>query len=138
MNWTNFKTHNQAPTQAFESFCIQLFERWARRTYKEDLKNFYVVNGAGGDGGVEAYAELKSDGIVAVQAKWFPSKIEDQQIRQIKSSIETAVSVRPNIISYTVCIPRDLGNETGRGGNSEQSRWDSMESTNSKLVHILI
>ncbi|OMP68695.1 restriction endonuclease [Domibacillus epiphyticus] len=140
MNWTNFKTHNQAPTQAFETFCIQLFERWARRTYKDNLKNFYVVNGAGGDGGVEAYAELQSDEIVAVQAKWFPSKIEDQQIRQIKSSIETAMSVRSNIISYTVCIPRDLGNETGRGGNSEQSRWDSMESdildtyTNLELV----
>lgn len=140
MNWTNFKTHNQAPTQAFESYCIQLFERWVRRTYNEDLKNFYIVNGAGGDGGVEAYAELKSDEIVAVQAKWFPSKIEDQQIRQIKSSIETAMSIRPNIVSYTVCIPRDLGNETSRGGNSEQSRWDSMESnilstyTNLKLV----
>jgi hypothetical protein len=127
MNWNNFRTHNQAPTEAFESLCIQLFERWVQRTYKEKVKNFYVVNGAGGDGGVEAYALLKSNEVVAVQAKWFPDKIEDQQIRQIDSSVKTAMKVRPNIISYTVCIPRNLGNETGRGAKSEQNRWDNME-----------
>lgn len=59
MNWASFQTHNDAPEQAFESMCNQLFERWCRRTYGSDVQSFRAINGAGGDGGVEAYVQLK-------------------------------------------------------------------------------
>ena len=40
--------------------------------YRDQIQHIHVVNGAGGDGGVEAYAVMLSDGTyVGVQAKWF-------------------------------------------------------------------
>lgn len=60
MNWTSFITYSDSYQEAFETLCNQLFERYLRRTYKDDLVKFRVINGAGGDGGIEAYGELKN------------------------------------------------------------------------------
>ena len=127
MNWTNFQTYNDAPTRAFEVLCNQLFENWCREEYKSDLVSFNVVNGAGGDGGVESYATLKSNEIIGLQAKWFPNSIGNSQVNQIKNSIQTALKVRPKIIRYIVCVPRDLASLTGKGGQSENERWEEMK-----------
>ena len=84
MNWNNFLTYGDSPQNAFECLCNQIFERHLRRTYNEDLKKFRVINGDGGDGGIEAYGEIKSKGIIAVQAKWFRNSIGNGQINKIK------------------------------------------------------
>lgn len=60
MNWQHFQTHNEAPTQAFESMCNQLFDLWCEKTYPDSLKTVTIVNGSGGDGGVESFARLKN------------------------------------------------------------------------------
>ena len=128
MNWTRFQTYGDAPTKAFEVLCNQLFENWCRQEYETILSSFNVVNGAGGDGGVESYAVLKTGDIVGLQAKWFPSTIEVSQIAQVKNSIRTAMKIRPQIVRYIVCIPRDLASVTGRtkGENAESNRWEAM------------
>lgn len=77
------------------------------------LASFSVVNGSGGDGGVESYSTLTDGKIVGLQAKWFLYSLSDNQIQQIKKSIETAVKIRPQIFRYIVCIPRDLASDTG-------------------------
>ena len=69
MNWANFQTYNDAPTKAFEILCNQLFENWCKEQYTSELASFHVVNGAGGDGGVESYAVL-SDGKIRCAAVW--------------------------------------------------------------------
>ncbi|PGW64714.1 hypothetical protein COE18_01225 [Bacillus cereus] len=132
LNWEHFQTYNDAPTQAFETMCNQLFELWCKREYKDSLDSVTVVNGSGGDGGVEAFATLKDNSIVGVQAKWFPSSITVGQMTQIKKSIKTAIEVRPNLIQYIVCVPRDLNSiKKGREGkvvtNTEATRWDSLK-----------
>lgn len=127
MNWGNFQTHNEAPTRAFEILCNQLFENWCKDFYENELKSFFVVNGSGGDGGVESYAELKSDKIIGLQAKWFPDSISNSQMTQIKKSIITALKVRPNISNYIVCVPRDLANKTAKSGKSEIERWKKVK-----------
>lgn len=63
-----------------------------------------------------------------LQSKWFPMEIEDSQIRQIESSIQTAKKVRPQISTYVVCVPRDLGSKQivkggGLAQNTEADRW---------------
>ena len=126
MNWTSFETYGMAPEKAFEVLCNQLFENWCKEEYKFDVTSTCVVNGAGGDGGVESYAVLKDGGIVGVQAKWFRSSMTGSQINQIKNSIKAAKKVRPEIIRYVVCIPRDLASKTAKGVNSEDTRWDNM------------
>ena len=54
MNWTKFQTHGMAPDKAFEVLCNQLFENWCKEKHPTDIASFSVVNGAGGDGGVES------------------------------------------------------------------------------------
>lgn len=128
MNWVNFHMYNDAPTKAFEILCNQLFENWCKEQYKSELVSFHVVNGAGGDGGVESYAVLSDGNIIGLQAKWFPDSITTNQIGQIKNSINTALKIRPQIIRYIICVPRDLASLTGKGNNTEDKRWEDMKS----------
>jgi len=132
MNWTNFQTHDESPNKAFEALCNQLFNIWCKEVSEENYISFRVINGSGGDGGVEAYAVKESGKIAAVQAKWFPNSIQDSQINQIKNSITTALKVRPNIDEYIVCVPRDLASiKMVKGGKisqkTEQNRWDKLQ-----------
>lgn len=128
MNWTNFQTYNDAPTKAFEVLCNQLFENWCKEQYSSELVSFHVVNGAGGDGGVESYAVLSDGKIIGLQAKWFPDSITNNQMGQIKNSIITALKIRPQITRYIICVPRDLASLTGKGDKTEDRRWEDMKS----------
>lgn len=121
-----FHKRGEAPTKAFEAFANQLFEMWCRRTYSDSITYFTVVNGAGGDGGVEAYAKLLNDTFVGVQSKWFLQAIGAGEINQIRNSIKTAMKIRPNIKHYIVCIPRDLASKKGKALTTEQDRWDKL------------
>lgn len=142
MNWQHFQTYNEAPTRAFEAFCNQLFEQYCKREIKEGIKHFAVVNGSGGDGGVEAYAILDNDEIIGLQAKWFTDSITDNQFLQIKNSIETAIKIRPKIKKYIVCVPRDLSSlKIGRGEkvikNPEDERWEQLRQSNLGIELVL-
>lgn len=121
-----FHKRGEAPTKAFEAFANQLFELWCRRTYKDNISYFTVVNGAGGDGGVEAYAMLLNNTFVGVQSKWFLHAISAGEINQIRNSIKTAMKIRPNMKHYIVCIPRDLASKKGKVQTTEQDRWDKL------------
>jgi len=123
MNWTHFLTYGDSKQEAFETLCTQLFERFLRRINGTDLVKFRVVNGAGGDGGVEAYGELISGDIIAVQAKWFPDVLKDTQIREIRDSVDTAKSVRPKIKDYYICVPRAVNSvKFGRGAKGQDKK----------------
>lgn len=126
MNWTKFQTHGMAPDKAFEVLCNQLFENWCKEKHPTDIASFSVVNGAGGDGGVESYAVLTDSTVIALQAKWFPDSLTSNQIGQIRNSIKTALKLRPQICKYFVCIPRDLASITARSDNSEDGRWTGL------------
>jgi len=126
MNWTTFQTHNMAADKAFEVMCNQLFENWCKEQYTTTLSYFSVVNGAGGDGGVESYAVLNDDKVIGLQAKWFPSSITSGQIGQIRNSIKTAIKIRSKMSKYIVCVPRDLASKTGRSDEAEDTRWDNL------------
>ncbi|TCD18942.1 hypothetical protein EZ456_20820 [Pedobacter psychrodurus] len=110
MNYKAINTHHSAPDQAFEALCNQLFERWLRREHGADLIDFVVVNGDGGDGGVEAYGEMKDGKFIGLQAKYFTEKLSTTQVTEIEGSIATARNVRKTLKLYIVCIPRSLTN----------------------------
>jgi hypothetical protein len=92
--------------------------------YRDQIQHIHVVNGAGGDGGVEAYAMLSDGTYVGVQAKWFLNPLDSHEIAQIRSSIATARQVRPELVRYIVCIPRNLANKSGKSEKSERGRWN--------------
>ncbi len=131
MSFDNFKTYGDSPQNAFETFCTQLFERSLRRKYGNDLIKFRVINGAGGDGGIEAYGELKNGDLIAVQAKWFRTSMQDSQITQIENSVHTAFKLRKKIQEYIICVPRSVNStKIGKGqipvANTEESRVDQL------------
>lgn len=144
MNWTKFNTHSESCNHAFEVMCNLIFESWCKREYEEKLDKVIFVNGSGGDGGVEAYATLTDGSIVGVQSKWFRDKIENSQFKQIESSFTTAISVRPGIKRYIVCIPRDLNScRMVKGGgvshNTEEDKWNKLiKSLKDKAPNVVV
>jgi hypothetical protein len=131
MNFETFKTYSDSPQNAFETFCTQLFERYLRRKYGSKLIKFRVVNGAGGDGGIEAYGQLANGDLIAVQAKWFRTSMQDSEINQIEKSVNTAMTHRKNIVEYFICVPRALASvKMGKGkvavANTEEYRVDQL------------
>lgn len=125
MNWDKLQTYGLSSEKSFEMLCNQLFDNWCREAYADKLSSFTVVNGVGGDGGVESYAVLSDGTMVGLQAKWFLTSMESGQIAQIRGSLTTTKKIRPQITRYVVCIPRDLASTTGRGDNTESKRWES-------------
>lgn len=137
MNWHAFNPHNDSYEDAFEAFCIQIFERYLRRNYKNELSEFFAVSGAGGDGGVEAYGVVQN-GTVGLQAKWFRTALTAGQISNIKASILTALKIRPGIIEYIICLPKKISAKKGSKGkkttaNDEQQRIAAMEAAVKKI-----
>lgn len=122
MDWNKFNTFNESKEKAFEIFSNQIFKVYCEKNYKEDMNNFVVINGAGWDGGIEAYAELSNNKIVAIQSKCFFNRIDTSEITQIRKSIETAIKVRDNIQKYIVSIPRDLANKKNGAVNYERKK----------------
>ena len=116
MDKVHFRTYGDSPNQAFETLCNQLFERYLRRTYPGQVVKIRALNGAGGDGGIEAYGQLRNGTLMAIQSKWFPDNIGDSQIGQIRHSVTTALALRPNIAEYIICVPRNLNSTTFRRG----------------------
>ncbi|MDL2141697.1 hypothetical protein QQY79_04130 [Flavobacterium tructae] len=129
--WNSFNTYDLSPEEAFETMTNQLFEWHLRNKHTDDLSKFRVINGAGGDGGIEAYGELKDNSIIAVQSKWFRNNLEDSQIGQIEKSVRTAMGLRPGIVEYIISIPRDINSvKIGRGKkaikNTEETRINKL------------
>ena len=102
---------------AFEELCCQL----ARRTIPSDAE-FIRLHGAGGDGGVECFANY-SDGRVGWQAKY----VFDigSLLTQATGSLTTALNIHPALTRYFVCFPFDLTGPTGRKGLSGQEKFDN-------------
>lgn len=93
-----------------------------REHYANQVQYFTTVNGDGGDGGVEAYAELTTGDAVGLQAKWFWSPLHKSQTDQIWESVVTALCNRPHLRHYVVCVPRDFNSiRASTGGQAPRS-----------------
>lgn len=126
MDWNRFNTFNESKEKAFEIFSNQIFKFYCEKNYKQDMNNFVVINGAGGDGGIEAYAKLSNNKIIAIQSKCFFNRIDSSEITQIRNSIKTAIKVRDNIQKYIVSIPRDLANKKKGVVNYERKKINDL------------
>ncbi len=96
---------------AFEELCCQL----ASRTLSAD-EEYVRLHGAGGDGGMECFADLPGGGKIAWQAKYV-FKI-DRLLSQATNSLATALQVHSDLTRYVLCFPFDLTGPTTRSGRS--------------------
>jgi hypothetical protein len=125
LDWSRFQTSKVGADRAFEAFSAQLFERWLRREYGEEIVS-YTLHGIGGDGGVEAFARLPSGDVVGLQAKWFGGTIRAAEIKKIRASLGRAVETFPSLRRYIVAIRQNLtkGRRANEVGGVE--RWDGL------------
>ncbi len=103
--------------EAFEELCCQLARRWLSGD-----ANFTRLHGAGGDGGVECFADLPDGSRYGWQAKYVFDV--DSLIQQVDSSLTTALRIHPTLTRYIVCFPFDPTGPTGRRGRSGIEKLD--------------
>lgn len=96
---------------AFEELCCRL----AARSIPEGA-NYVRLDGAGGDGGVECFADMPGGSRVGWQAKYVFDI--DRFLRQSGKSLTTALQVHGALTRYVLCCPFDLTGPTGRTGRS--------------------
>jgi hypothetical protein len=117
MEIARLNKYNSSPEEAFEALSVHLFQRWLYRTRATEIDYFSVVNGAGGDGGVEAYGRSNNGDIIGLQAKFFTGSLTPGQLKNIEKSVRTAKRVRSELNEYIVCIPRKkFSDKMGRNG----------------------
>lgn len=123
--WNSFNIYGGSYQNSFETLCNQLFERYLSRNYSDSIDEFKVINGAGGDGGIEAYGKLTDGNYIAIQSKWFKQSLASNELNQIKKSIITALKIRPNIVEYIICIPHDVSSvKIGKGKKPTKNSED--------------
>ena len=105
--------------EAFEELCCQL----AHRTVPEDAP-YTRLHGAGGDGGVECFADFPDGSQMGWQAKYVFEI--DRLLTQATKSLTTALRIHPTLTRYVVCFPFDLTGPTGRPGRSSQEKWQAV------------
>ena len=104
--------------KAFEELCCQL----ANRTVPKD-SSFMRLHGAGGDGGVECFADLPDGNRMGWQAKYVFDI--NSLLRQAADSLDTALKIHPTLTHYVICFPFDLTGPTGRRGLGGQEKFDN-------------
>lgn len=120
---------------AFEELVCQL----ARADFGY-LGEFHRVDGAGGDGGVEAYLVLPDGTEYGWQAKYYPTgRLTPARQREIVQSLETTVRIHERCTRWYLALPLNLTARTGRGGQSERGWWDSLSLRyRQKGIHLIL
>lgn len=103
---------------AFEELCCQL----AHKTVAGN-RSYRRLNGAGGDGGVECFADLPEGSQIGWQAKYVFDV--DALIGQASKSLTTALDVHKNLAQYTICFPFDPTGPTHRGDRNAVQKLDA-------------
>lgn len=106
------------PRGSFEELMCQL----AQLDDVTDANCFRRVEGAGGDGGVEAYWLLKNGEKIGYQAKYF-LKSGGIDWSQINGSVDEAFKFHPEITKYVIAVACDLTDVTGKRGTSGWEHW---------------
>jgi hypothetical protein len=112
----------QGKRAAFEQLVCHL-----ARLDKQFPGEFRRIEGAGGDGGVEAIRILPHGGEIGFQAKYHPKRGEIDWAK-IDKSVEQALKHHPALKRYIVALPCDFtGRRGARGGRTDGvwGKWDA-------------
>jgi hypothetical protein len=88
-----------------------------------DAVEFRPIEGAGGDGGIEAYWVLRDGTEIGYQAKCH-LKAGDIDWAAVENSVATALSTHPKLVRMIVAMPCDLTDVTARKGTSARQKWN--------------
>ncbi|MDA3835793.1 MAG: hypothetical protein PF495_20670, partial [Spirochaetales bacterium] len=102
IDFEKIRPHKGSARDAFEEVTVQIFK--GETSQKGE---FFRIEGAGGDGGVEAYRQTKSGTKIAVQSKLFP-KLSYSQWKQVTKSVKSAIDNHPTLEAYYIAINHNL------------------------------
>lgn len=117
--------HCGGQRESFEELCCQL----AHRTVTSDSK-YVRLYGAGGDGGLECFADNSANTRIGWQSKYVFNI--GSLLTQSTVSLTTALKIHPTLTRYNVCFPFDLTGPTGRKGLSSQEKFDNWRKSHEK------
>lgn len=131
MDYSRIRGMESGQRLAFEELICQL----ARREPQAAGAEFRRIEGAGGDGGIEAYWLLKDKSEIGYQAKYY-LKSSEIDWANIDDSVKRALESHPLLTTYVVALPCDLTHKTGRqgGGKTGWEHWDTHKAKWEKLV----
>jgi hypothetical protein len=122
IDFTKIRGFSGGQREAFEELVCQL----ARRENAPPGATFRRIEGAGGDGGIEAYWLLADGTKIGYQAKYF-TRAGDIGWGQIDQSVEQAIETHPTLTQYVIAIPCNLTDRRGQKGKG-QTGWELWES----------
>jgi hypothetical protein len=142
IDFNAIRSGTEGKRRSFEELVCQL----ARREPPDRALLFRRVEGAGGDGGVEAYWQLSDKTEIGYQAKFFlrPREID---WRQIDRSVQDALKTHPSVIEYVVAIPCNLTDRTGKRSTARtgwqqwathKGAWEKQLSATGRTVNFII
>lgn len=106
------------PRNSFEELMCQI----AQLENISGSNIFRRVEGAGGDGGLEAYWILENGEKIGYQAKYF-LKSGGIDWAQINGSVQEAFSCHPELTKYVITVACDLTDVTGKRGTPGWEHW---------------
>jgi hypothetical protein len=117
--WSDLRPLNGTQHDAFEELCCQL------AALEPPAAGSVFVRKAPPDAGVECYWRLPDAAEHGWQTKFFTDPLGSSQWKQLDDSVQTALAKHPQLVRYTVCIPRDR--EDPRRPNEEwfMDKWDA-------------
>jgi hypothetical protein len=121
LDFSKINAFSQGQRYSFEEFVCQL----ARREIMPEGSKYRRVEGAGGDGGVEAYWTKPDGRKVGYQAKFFLSTVGIGWA-QIRKSVAQAVISHPRLSHFIIAIPCDLTDRSGakQKGKTGWQHWE--------------
>ena len=123
IDFSSIKSFQSRRGDSFEEFVCQLarYEDFPERSHSV----YKRVDGAGGDGGVEAYWTKPNGRKIGYQAKYF-LRSGDINWAQIDNSVTQALKTHPELERYVVALPCYL---TDRAGERERGKtgWKHWE-----------
>ena len=122
MDYRRIRGMDSGQRLAFEELICQL----ARREPPAADAEFRRIEGAGGDGGIEAYWLLSDGKEIGFQAKYY-LRAGDIDWANIDDSVKRALQSHPALTKYVVAIPCDLTDKSGTkgGGKRGWEHWDT-------------
>lgn len=122
LDFSKINSFEQGQRYSFEELVCQL----GRNESVPDGSLYRRVEGAGGDGGVEAYWIKPNGKKIAYQAKYF-LKSGDIDWGQIGESVKQAILSHPELDCYIVALPCDLTDRAGKKklGLTGWTQWEN-------------
>ncbi len=118
IDFKSIREHRGNRANGFEELCCQLAALEQR-----PANAIHIRKGLGADAGVECFTQFADGREMGWQVKYY-QQMDDNAIRNLDDSVQTALKKHPKLDTYVVCLPIDLSDSRIEGVRTALNRWD--------------